>query len=188
MQELAAAVLAQEQKLLERFHGLVERRLTGKRIRYHGDFHLGQALYTGKDFVIIDFEGEPGRSLAERRIKRSPLRDAAGMLRSFDYAAHAALRDLTERGNVERDSDGYRELERWGRMWTSWASAAYLRSYLETARLGAFLPETNDELALALDLFVLEKALYELGYELSSRPDWVEIPLAGILDLVGRKT
>jgi maltose alpha-D-glucosyltransferase/alpha-amylase len=188
VQELASEVLAQEQELLERFRGVLERRLTGKRIRYHGDFHLGQALYTGKDFVIIDFEGEPGRSLADRRIKRSPLRDVAGMLRSFDYAAHAGLRDQTERGLVERESDSYRDLEQWGRMWTSWASSAYLRSYLETARLGNYLPETDEELGLLLDLFVLEKALYELGYELSSRPEWVEIPLLGILRLLGRTT
>jgi maltose alpha-D-glucosyltransferase/alpha-amylase len=184
VQELAAEVLEHEQELLDRFRGLLDHRLTGARIRYHGDFHLGQALYTGKDFVIIDFEGEPGRSLADRRSKRSPLRDVAGMLRSFDYAAHAALRDQIERGLVERESDGYRDLERWGRMWRSWASAAYLHSYLETARLGTFLPETDDELALLLDLYVLEKALYELGYELSSRPDWVEIPLLGILELL----
>ncbi|TML70435.1 MAG: maltose alpha-D-glucosyltransferase [Actinobacteria bacterium] len=184
VQELAGRVLAQESELLERFRGLLGRRLTGQRTRYHGDFHLGQALYTGKDFVIIDFEGEPGRSLADRRIKSSPLRDVAGMLRSFDYAAHAGLRDLAERGLVEPESDSYRDLVRWGRMWRSWATAAYLRSYLETARLGAFLPDTDEELGLLLELYVLEKALYELGYELSSRPEWVEIPLAGILHLL----
>jgi maltose alpha-D-glucosyltransferase/alpha-amylase len=187
VQELATRVLAHEQELLERFRALLGRRLTGKRIRYHGDFHLGQALYTGKDFVIIDFEGEPGRSLADRRIKRSPLRDIAGMVRSFDYAAHAGLLDLTERGLIERDSDSYRDLERWGRTWSSWATGSYLRAYLETARLGTFLPESDEELSLLLDLFVLEKALYELGYELSSRPDWAEIPLLGILHLLGRE-
>jgi maltose alpha-D-glucosyltransferase / alpha-amylase len=186
VRELAVEILGHEQQLLDRFRTLLDRRLTGQRIRYHGDFHLGQALYTGKDFVIIDFEGEPGRSLADRRIKRSPLRDVAGMLRSFDYAAHGGLRDLTERGNVERDSDAYRELERWGRLWTSWASGVFVHSYLETASLGTFLPETDEELALLLDLFVLEKALYELGYELSSRPDWVEIPLLGIVRLLER--
>jgi maltose alpha-D-glucosyltransferase/alpha-amylase len=181
---LAERVLSHEQQLLDRFGALLGRRLTGQRIRYHGDFHLGQALYTGKDFVIIDFEGEPGRSLADRRIKRSPLRDVAGMLRSFDYAAHAGLRDQVERGLVEPDSEAYGDLVRWGRMWSSWATAAFLRSYLEIARLGAFLPDSDDELRLLLDLFVLEKALYELGYELSSRPDWVEIPLAGIVHLL----
>jgi maltose alpha-D-glucosyltransferase / alpha-amylase len=187
VRELAVRVLDHEQELLDRFRSLLDSSLSGQRIRYHGDFHLGQALYTGKDFVLIDFEGEPGRSLADRRIKRSPLRDVAGMLRSFDYAAHAGLRDLVERGLVERDSDAYAELGRWGRMWSSWASAAFLRSYLETARLGGFLPENDDELRLLLDLFVLEKALYELGYELSSRPDWVEIPLLGILHLLGQE-
>jgi maltose alpha-D-glucosyltransferase / alpha-amylase len=186
-QELAVRVLAHEQELLERFRALLEGKLSGQRIRDHGDFHLGQALYTGKDFVIIDFEGEPGRSLADRRIKRSPLRDVAGMLRSFDYAAHAGLGDQVERGLVERESDSYGELAHWGRMWSSWASAAFLRSYLMTARLGSFLPETDDELRLLLELFVLEKALYELGYELSSRPDWVEIPLAGILHLLDQR-
>ena len=94
------------------------------------------------------------------------------------------MRDLAERGLVEPESDSYRDLVRWGRMWRSWATAAYLRSYLETARLGAFLPDTDEELGLLLELYVLEKALYELGYELSSRPEWVEIPLAGILHLL----
>jgi maltose alpha-D-glucosyltransferase / alpha-amylase len=187
VRDFATNLLGREQELLDRFRALLDRRLTGTRIRYHGDFHLGQALYTGKDFVIIDFEGEPGRSLADRRTKRSPLRDVSGMLRSFDYAAHAGLRDLVERGHVERDAEGYRELEQWGRMWTSWATSAYLRAYLESARLGSFLPETDEELGLLLELFVLEKALYELGYELSSRPDWVEIPLAGILHLLEQR-
>jgi maltose alpha-D-glucosyltransferase/alpha-amylase len=186
-QVLAERVLEREPELLERFRSVVDRRLTGWRIRYHGDFHLGQALYTGKDFVIIDFEGEPGRSLADRRIKRSPLRDVAGMLRSFDYATHAGLRDQIERGLVEADSDGHRELAKWGRMWCSWATAAYLRAYFETADGDAFLPESADELRLLLELFVLEKALYELGYEVNSRPDWVHIPLAGIVQLLERK-
>ncbi len=184
--ELAERVLASEQELLQRFRAVVDRRLTGRRIRYHGDFHLGQVLNTGKDFVIIDFEGEPGRSLADRRVKRSPLRDVAGMVRSFEYATHAGLRDQVERGLVERDSDGYHELARWGRLWCSWVTAAYLRSYLELACSGTFLPETDDELGLLLELYVLEKALYELGYEVNSRPDWVHIPLAGIDRLLER--
>jgi maltose alpha-D-glucosyltransferase/alpha-amylase len=186
-QALAERVLESEQELLDRFRSVVDRRLTGQRIRYHGDFHLGQALYTGKDFVIIDFEGEPGRSLADRRIKRSPLRDVAGMIRSFDYATHAGLRDQVERGLVDRDSDAYRELARWGRMWCSWATAVYLRAYLEGARGDGFLPVDDDELRLLLELFVLEKAVYELGYEVNSRPDWVHIPLAGIVQLLERE-
>jgi maltose alpha-D-glucosyltransferase/alpha-amylase len=184
--ELAERVLRSEPDLFQRFSAVVDRPLTGSRIRYHGDFHLGQVLYTGKDFVIIDFEGEPGRSLADRRIKRSPLRDVAGMLRSFDYATHAGLRDQVERGLVERDSDAYRELVRWGRTWCSWAAATFLGSYLATAGAARFLPEDEEELRMLLELFALEKALYEVGYEVSSRPDWVQIPLAGIVHLLER--
>jgi maltose alpha-D-glucosyltransferase/alpha-amylase len=182
--ELAERVLQSEPELFQRFRAVVDQPLTGTRIRYHGDFHLGQVLYTGKDFAIIDFEGEPGRSLADRRAKRSPLRDVAGMLRSFDYATHAGLRDQVDRGLVERDSDAYQELVRWSRIWCSWAAATYLGSYLEAASAFHFLPDGEDELRMLLELFAIEKALYEVGYEVSSRPDWVHIPLAGIVELL----
>ncbi len=183
--DLAATVLERHTDLTARLRTVIETPATGKRIRYHGDLHLGQVLGTGRDFVLIDFEGEPARSLADRRIKRSPLRDVAGMLRSFDYARHVALRDEVGRGLVEPGGEGYELLMQWGAQWCSWVSAAFLRAYLDTAAGASFLPDTREEVAVMLDAFVMEKAVYELGYELNTRPDWAGVPLAGILSLLG---
>jgi maltose alpha-D-glucosyltransferase / alpha-amylase len=185
-QAQAERVLSAEAELLERFRTALDERWSGLRIRYHGDFHLGQILHTGKDFVIIDFEGEPARAIGDRKIKRSPLRDVAGMLRSFEYASYAGLFDQVERAAVESQSDAFRALERWGRRWSSWAASSFLRSYLQTAD-DRYLPHTREELAQVIDVFLLEKAVYELGYELNSRPMWVRIPLAGILGLLGKQ-
>jgi maltose alpha-D-glucosyltransferase/alpha-amylase len=168
----------------ERFTGLLEGKIDGVRIRTHGDFHLGQMLYTGKDFVILDFEGEPARRLSERRIKRSPLRDVAGMLRSFDYAVHAALSELTERAAV---APGQRqELERWGRRWYEASAGAFLQAYLETVRGAGLVPESEEDRDLLLEVYLLDKAVYELRYELDNRPAWAGIPARGIVRLIDR--
>ena len=151
------------------------------RFRFHGDYHLGQLLYTGKDFVIIDFEGEPARPLSERRLKRTPLRDVAGMLRSFHYAAYAALFDLQTKGILSNDGGS---TEPWAHFWYFWVSEVFLRTYLVAASRGGFLPAARGELQVLLDAFLLDKAVYELGYELNNRPTWVKIPLRGILSLV----
>ncbi|HEX5757662.1 MAG TPA: maltose alpha-D-glucosyltransferase [Thermoanaerobaculia bacterium] len=178
----ALALLGAREEVLARFQALLERKVAAVRIRTHGDYHLGQVLYTGKDFVVIDFEGEPARPLSERRLKRSPLRDAAGMLRSFHYAAVAALFQEAEAGLVP---PGRRTaLEGWSEAWVRWASAAFLQCYLETAAGAPFLPPSRDELKMLLDAFVLEKAIYELAYELNNRPGWVAIPLHGIRRLL----
>ncbi|HEX2642694.1 MAG TPA: putative maltokinase, partial [Thermoanaerobaculia bacterium] len=181
--EPGEAVLAEEEKVLTRFERLLDRRFTVERIRCHGDYHLGQVLYTGKDFVILDFEGEPTRSVSERRLKRSPLRDVAGMLRSFQYAAYARLLEERETG-VLRSSD-LPEFLAWSRYWERWVSGAFLRSYLERAGTASFVPADPEELAILLEAFVLEKAVYELDYELNNRPDWVRIPLQGIRQILG---
>lgn len=181
-QELARRVLGLRSGILERFRELLDRKLEGRRIRCHGDYHLGQVLFTGRDFRIIDFEGEPDRPLSERKLKRSPLRDAAGMLRSFDYAARTVLRSLPERGLVqELDHSVARP---WSRLWTEWVSVEFLAGYLSAVEGRTLIPETPEGRALLLDLFLLEKALYELGYELNNRPDWARIPLEGILSLM----
>ncbi len=180
----AERVLAAEGALLGRFQQVLDRKLTGMRIRCHGDYHLGQVLYTGRDFVIIDFEGEPARTLTERRIKRPALRDVAGMLRSFHYAAHAALQAQVERGAVSEHPAAVPFLEARLAYWRRWVSAAFLRGYLEAAGDAPFLPRTRDETGLLLDIHLLEKAVYELGYELNNRPAWVRIPLEGILELL----
>ncbi len=178
----AQRIAVSESELLKRFRLLADRKLTGMRIRYHGDYHLGQVLYTGMDFVIIDFEGEPGRPLSQRRIKRSALTDVAGMLRSFHYVSHAPLFGQAE-GVVVRPEDMPR-LERWARFWYCWVSVAFLKGYLGSAAEATFLPESREELQLLLDAFLLEKAIYELSYELNHRPTWVSIPAHGILDLL----
>jgi maltose alpha-D-glucosyltransferase / alpha-amylase len=182
LRDVADSVLSREDTIMKRFRSVIEQRLTGARIRIHGDFHLGQVLYTGKDFVIIDFEGEPARPLSERRLKRAPLRDVAGMVRSFHYAAYTALYRQAAVGMVRPEQ--FLLMETWARFWYIWASAAFLRGYMHETRDAAILPETPEELKVLLDASILEKAIYELGYELNNRPDWVRIPLSGILHLL----
>jgi maltose alpha-D-glucosyltransferase/alpha-amylase len=175
----ASTVLDSEARILDYFRALARAKITAMRLRCHGDYHLGQVLFTGKDFVIMDFEGEPARPLSERRIKRSPLRDVAGMLRSFHYAAYAALLAMGERG-LARPQD-LTFMESLARFWYVWVSVAFLRAYVEVAIRGNFLPQTREELRVLLDAYLLEKAIYELGYELNNRPDWIKIPLQGVL-------
>jgi len=182
LQDKSRQLLDLEGKILGRFQSILGQKSRAMRIRCHGDYHLGQVLYTGKDFVIIDFEGEPARPLSERRIKRCALRDVAGMLRSFHYAAHSALLNQEASGAV--GPEGISTLEPWARFWYVWVSAVFLRAYLAQAAQVPFLPEGRDDLQALLDALILEKAIYELGYELNNRPDWIGIPLQGILDLV----
>lgn len=178
----ADAVLSLEDDALRRFQLFRKRKLSAVLTRIHGDYHLGQVLFTGNDFVIIDFEGEPARSLEERRKKRSPLQDVAGMLRSFHYAAYAPL--LKQEG-ARRPDERLQSLAPWGDYWQKWASAAFLKAYLETSRGLQFIPQNGEELAFLLDTYLLDKAVYELGYELNNRPSWVRIPLEGISQLLG---
>jgi maltose alpha-D-glucosyltransferase / alpha-amylase len=180
--ELADAVMAAESTMQERYRRLIERALDARRIRIHGDYHAGQVLYTGRDFVIIDFEGEPGRPMTERRHKHSPLRDVAGMLRSFHYAAFGSLQNPTLGGTVRLED--VERLEPWATFWYGWVAGSFLRGYLGAIEGSGLLPSETDDIALLLDALVLQKAVYELAYELNNRPDWVSIPLRGILDLV----
>jgi maltose alpha-D-glucosyltransferase/alpha-amylase len=162
--------------------GIQERRsldLTTARVRIHGDYHLGQVLWSEGDFYIIDFEGEPARPLDVRRAKQSPMKDVAGMLRSFSYAMYAALFSYTSARRSE-----FPRLEQWGRLWQTWISAAFVKGYLSAAGSAPFLPSDPVQRATLLDLFLMDKAFYELAYELNNRPDWVRIPLRGIVELV----
>jgi maltose alpha-D-glucosyltransferase/alpha-amylase len=187
VRERAQQVLDMDTSLISRFHFLLERRLAGQRIRCHGDYHLGQVLFTGKDFVIIDFEGEPARSITERRIKRSPLRDVAGMVRSFHYAAYSAL---LGQGGARGRSPGLIRAEDvaasapWAYFWYQSVSSAFLQAYRQVVAATPLLPADPDEFRLLLGSHLLEKAIYELGYEMNHRPDWVQIPVLGILELV----
>ncbi len=172
--------LASEKTLTDRFRSPVDRKLTGLRTRIHGDLHLGQVLFTGEDFIFIDFEGEPARTLAERREKHSPLRDVAGMERSFHYAADPALfRRAASAGAQSRESQSLVPL---ANAWYRAASGEYLRAYFDTATASTanFLPANPDEREFVLNFWLLGKAIYELKYELNHRLDWVAIPLEGI--------
>ncbi len=178
----AGQVLQLEEMARRRFERLAGLSGSAMVTRIHGDYHLGQVLFTGSDFVIIDFEGEPARPLEERRKKRSPLQDVAGMLRSFHYAAYAPL---LQQENGERAAR--EELRAWAnraQYWQKWVSAAFLKAYLEVSENSIVIPQDRGELALLLDLYLLDKAIYELGYELNNRPTWVRIPLNGIAQLL----
>ncbi len=177
----AETVVARGDAILARFQSITKRRIAAMRIRCHGDYHLGQVLHTGNDFIIIDFEGEPARSLGERRIKHSPLRDVAGMLRSFHYATHVALRGQTS--TVLRSED-LPVLEQWARAWYVWVSSAFLRAYLDLMADTPVLPPKPEDCTVVLDAYLLQKALYEASYELNNRPDWLRVPLLGILQVL----
>jgi maltose alpha-D-glucosyltransferase/alpha-amylase len=178
----AEKILGAKTEILRRLRAIHETQFNALRIRCHGDYHLGQVLYTGKDFVIIDFEGEPARPLGERRIKRSPMRDVAGMIRSFHYASHAALLQQVELGAI--NADQLPALRPWAQFWYGWVSSAFLRSYINDIQGSGLLPDTPAELNVLLYAHLLEKAVYELGYELNNRPDWAEIPLHGVQQLL----
>jgi maltose alpha-D-glucosyltransferase / alpha-amylase len=175
---VAEAVLAREADLDRVFARITRRRIDMIRTRIHGDYHLGQVLWTGNDFVIIDFEGEPGRPLSQRRFKRNALRDVAGMLRSLRYASAAELRSGRHR------TEDIARLEGWARAWSAWVSAAFLGGYLERAQGSRIVPGNDADLGMILDLFLLEKCIYEIAYELNNRPDWLEIPMRGLLELL----
>ena len=174
LRDEAKEVLGTEKDILAREKRLLDRKTNAAKIRIHGDYHLGQVLSTGKDFVILDFEGEPARPLSERKLKRSPLRDVAGMMRSFQYAAYSALWQPAMR------VEDVPFLERWADLWYRQMSSIFLQSYLQTASGTMFVPQNSDDLQILLEAYLLDKAVYEIGYELNNRPDWVIIPIRGI--------
>jgi maltose alpha-D-glucosyltransferase/alpha-amylase len=177
---LAKEVLDGESQLRKRLLAIRDHKLKGARIRCHGDYHLGQVLYTGKDFIIIDFEGEPARPLNVRKLKDSPLRDVAGMLRSFHYAAQASSIGLV--AGVRPEDAAL--LTPWSRFWQTWVSVSFLKGYLSVQEIAMILPPSMEDIQLLLDGYILQKAFYELGYELNNRPDWIQIPLEGILQIL----
>ena len=183
---LASLLLDDGDRLLGSFDVLRTRKLDAARTRVHGDLHLGQALWTGHDVVFIDFEGEPGRSIGERSLLRSPFTDVAGIVRSLDYAGRVALATSRDRG---RTGDAQEvELEQWRRQWTERVQQQYVDTYLQALTASpagaALVPADPAERRLLLDAHVLQKALYEVRYELANRPAWVAWPLAAIAQLL----
>ncbi len=175
VQTEAKEVMDMRQDILHFMQRVYDHKINTNKIRTHGDYHLGQVLFTGKDFVIIDFEGEPIRSFSERRLKRSALRDVAGMIRSFHYAA---FYNLIENDAVRKEDLKF--VEKWAEQWYHYIAGFFMKSYLDKAKGEDFLPDNDGDLDLLLQVFILEKAIYELNYELNMRPDWVIIPLRGI--------
>jgi maltose alpha-D-glucosyltransferase/alpha-amylase len=167
-----------EDAILQHSRAVYQRKIAAGRIRGHGDFNLREVLYTGRDFVIIDFEGAPTRPLSDRRRKYTPLRDVASMVRSFDYAVLFAL----DNGGVRHEDRP--ALAPWGRLWFAWMSAAFLKGYLEAAGRGGFLPEAPEELELLFDFYLVKRALAELRYELTRSPDRAAVPIRGLLQVL----
>jgi maltose alpha-D-glucosyltransferase / alpha-amylase len=187
-QKLLGLIVANEAALQEMIGGLdVLEREACHKTRCHGDYHLGQVLKTGSDFVILDFEGEPARTLAERRAKYSPLKDVAGLLRSFNYAAYAGLYQVWEERSSNEDERA--ELESWALAWEELARAAFLEGYCTaTGEHGGlrFMPTAPNAFQQVIDIFQLEKAIYELNYEFNNRPTWIPIPARGLLRILQR--
>ncbi|MGM1056911.1 MAG: maltose alpha-D-glucosyltransferase [Bacteroidota bacterium] len=177
----AKEVLEMKSDVLKCFKRVYKHKIPIMKIRTHGDYHLGQVLWTGKDFIIIDFEGEPARAFSERRLKRSPLRDIAGMVRSFHYAAYSSIME-PEFNQQKKEKD----LEKWAESWYYHVTRMYLQGYLDTVGESNFIPKEQEDFDILMETFLLEKAVYELNYELNNRPDWLLIPLRGIKSIIGR--
>jgi maltose alpha-D-glucosyltransferase/alpha-amylase len=173
--ESVRRLLAERKTILNRVHRIMDRKITAMKMRTHGDYHLGQVLYTGKDFVIIDFEGEPNRTVTERRLKKPALRDIAGMVRSFHYAAHVSLLQGATQQGIDIEY-----LRHWADLWYTYVSGLFLHAYLKSVSGTRVVPNDENDVAVLLETFVLEKAVYELGYELNNRPDWLMIAVRGV--------
>jgi maltose alpha-D-glucosyltransferase/alpha-amylase len=178
----ARAVLDAEKAIIALYDLVRRGKIAASRIRCHGDYHLGQVLFTGKDFVITDFEGEPARSLSERRLKRSPLRDVAGMVRSFHYVTQTAANKYIPL--LPKPETALPLLNHWAQYWYIWVSVNFLNAYLDIMKHTGLLPDDPGQLKILLDAFLYDKALYEVGYELNNRPDWVKVPLQSILQML----
>ncbi|MBF0464558.1 MAG: putative maltokinase [Nitrospirae bacterium] len=179
VKEESENILNHEKEVLQLFKLMVEMKITASKIRIHGDYHLGQVLWRGNELVIIDFEGEPLRSLSDRRLKRSPLRDLAGMIRSLHYATYSTL--LKTAIFTQKD---ILELTPWADLWYFYMSGIFLSSYLNRVKTMEFIPSGRVEFENLLRVLMLEKAVYELGYELNNRPEWLIIPLKGVAHIL----
>jgi maltose alpha-D-glucosyltransferase/alpha-amylase len=185
---MADRVVGQRDALFERFRAILDPSLAGSRVRCHGDYHLGRLLHTGKDFVIIDFQGDTRMTIGERRVKRCPLRDVATMVRSLDYAVQSVLLGATDvRGRppgMIRHEDRP-ALEAWASCWYEYVSREFLATYFQAIEPLGLLPRTRRSTENVLEMLLLEEALLEIDAELTERPEWVEIPLRGAVRLLG---
>ena len=176
---LAKEIIPRKSEVLTRMKRIYDKKFDISKLRVHGDFHLDQVLYTGRDFVFIDFEGEPRRTISERRLKRSPLRDVASMIRSFHYVAYSEV-FLDE----QYSDEDLRRILPWADRWYRRMSGFFMKSYLKHTKGTQFVPEKREDLEVILNTFLLEKAIYEVQHELVHRPYMVEIPLIGLRELL----
>ncbi|MEI6848197.1 MAG: maltose alpha-D-glucosyltransferase [Chlorobiaceae bacterium] len=179
-QALASLLVQKQNEIIQKFDPIRLEKIDTLKIRIHGDYHLAQVLFTGKDFIIIDFEGEPARRVSERKIKRSVFRDISGMLRSFDYAAFKVLQ---KHQSVIRSED-HHVLEPWGDCWSFYIGQHFLDTYFEKTRGSNIVPDNSKQREHLMRAYLMNKAVYELNYELNNRPEWVNIPLRGILKIL----
>ena len=179
---MAEEIAGSEQRILNVVNPILKKKIGSLKIRIHGDYHLGQVLFTGNDFIIIDFEGEPIRPLSERRLKYSPFRDVASMIRSFHYAAYGGLflKSTLRKGDIPY-------LQEWAEPWYRCVRHVFLRAYLKTAGDSQFVPKSREETAILLNTLLLNKAIYEIGYELDNRPEWLVIPMKGVQQIIGNQ-
>jgi maltose alpha-D-glucosyltransferase/alpha-amylase len=175
-------LLERQAAVRTRFQYLRDNRITAMRIRVHGDLHLGQVLYTGRDFVFLDFEGDPDRPLSERRIKRSPLQDIAGMLDSLYHASHGVL--FGEAPGVIPKPESLKALNSWAKLWFRTAGAAYVTAYLATPGIDAYAPSNREHLRALLRLFLLDTSLRKVAHLAVDAPARVRIPIHAILELL----
>jgi maltose alpha-D-glucosyltransferase/alpha-amylase len=174
----ASILLNKKEEIKTFFKGILSENTSSKIIRIHGDYHLGQVLYTGDDFIILDFEGEPDKSADQRRLKYSPLKDVAGMMRSFSYAAYAVLYNkYNEQPTLQQ------QLEPWAKEWYNYVGRIFLDVYFDEMKDTNIL-ESKDDLLPLIQVFLFEKAIYELGYELNNRKAWVNIPMTSVMQFV----
>ncbi len=188
--QLADQIISQHDAILQRFRGILDPALNGQRIRCHGDYHLAQLLYTGKDFVIIDFEGDNTRAIGERRVKQSPLRDVASMLRSLDSAVQSALFGMTDDrgrspGTIRPEDQP--SLEPWAHAWYDQVARQFVQTYIQAIQHTGLLPRTAAASYNLLELLTLDKAFSQIDAALSERQEWVSIPLRGAVRLLGQK-
>src|SRR5438067_3185839 len=179
MVELSQQLLSRADALYKRFEPLLQHRLTAQRCRIHGRYHLGKLLYTGKDFVVLDFEGDSARPLPERRRRRAALRDVASMIRSFEYAAQTALRDEAIVRAADRSA-----AEPWAKLWMAWVPSSMLSAYLEATAGSPIVPREQAETELLLDTLLLELALDDVYSELDRRTDWAMIALRSLNEML----
>ena len=182
IQPLASKVLDCKNCILKHFKEILVQKIAAQRIRCHGDYHLRQVLYTGNDFILIDFEGDPTLPLNERRFKRSALRDVTEMLHSFGYAVEAALSREVDSGMLLPEQ--LPVMQQWSQFWSCWVRTTFLRSYLEVANQGSFLPKAQRELEVLLNTYLLERMVYSLAYELDRRSEGVEIALQQVINIL----